>query len=108
DVGNPGGASDSTMNRPRGGIGGRHLSAVTGAIGGKGTGGSGGKTWPANTKAMSNNYTGHSGVDIAAAAGSPIKAASSGVIDYTGWGRGYGNAIFQSLPGGLSAVYGHA
>lgn len=107
DVGNPGGASDATMNRPRGGIGAHHLSAARGAIGGKGGKGSG-KTWPANTKALSNNYAGHSGIDIAAAGGSPIKAAQSGVIDYVGWGRGYGNAIFQHLGGGLSAVYGHS
>ncbi len=85
----------------------------------KGSGGRGGKggkgdrpavsgrAWPANTKALSNNYPGHSGVDIAAAMGSPIKAAAAGTVEYVGWGRGYGQAIFQSMPGGLSAVYGH-
>lgn len=109
DVGNPGGASNATMNRPRGGMGSRHSAHSAGAIrptGGKG-GAGGSKTWPANTRSLSDNYPGHSGVDIAAANGSPIKAAASGKIQYVGTGRGFGQAIFQSLPGGLSAVYGH-
>lgn len=68
----------------------------------------GGRAWPANTRALSGNYPGHSGVDIAAGPGSPIYAAASGPIAYAGWGRGYGQAIFQTIGSGLQAVYGHS
>lgn len=68
----------------------------------------GGRAWPANTRALSGNYPGHSGVDIAAGPGSPIYAAASGPIAYAGWGRGYGQAIFQTIGNGLQAVYGHS
>lgn len=75
---------------------------------GKGAAIGAGRAWPANTRALSGNYSGHSGVDIAAAMGTPIFAAASGPITYAGWGRGYGQAIFQSIGGGLQAVYGHS
>lgn len=91
-------------------VGGRGFARHGNAAGGKNrppAASSGSPHWPANTKLLSGNYAGHSGVDIAAANGSPITAAGPGVIEYVGTGRGYGNAIFQALPGGIMAVYGH-
>jgi murein DD-endopeptidase MepM/ murein hydrolase activator NlpD len=67
----------------------------------------GGVFWPTNTRRLSNNYAGHSGVDIAAGMGAPIWAAQPGRISYTGWGRGFGQAIFERLANGLEVVYGH-
>lgn len=67
----------------------------------------GGIVWPTNTRRLSANYPGHSGVDIAAGQGAPIYAATSGQISYTGWGRGYGQAIFERAANGLQMVYGH-
>lgn len=112
DVGGKAGKASGGGGRqsPTGGRGGRggHGGGASGHAGSGGRGKSGsGRVWPANTRRLSGNYAGHSGVDIAAAAGSPIMAASSGRVQYAGWGRGYGQAIFQSLAGGGSAVYGH-
>src|SRR5690606_8376059 len=67
----------------------------------------GGRVWPGTTRNLSGNYSGHSGIDIPDGMGMPIKAASDGKITYTGWNRGYGQAIFQRMVDGLEAVYGH-
>ncbi|WP_287127569.1 murein hydrolase activator EnvC [Candidatus Cyanaurora vandensis] len=50
----------------------------------------------------------HGGVDFAAASGTPIKAADSGVVIYAGWYGGYGNAVVIDHGAGLATVYGHA
>jgi tape measure domain-containing protein len=68
----------------------------------------GGVVWPTNTRRLSPSYPGHSGVDIAAGMGAPIWAAQSGRISYTGWNRGFGDAIFERLASGLEVVYGHS
>jgi tape measure domain-containing protein len=67
----------------------------------------GGIVWPTNTKRLSNNYAGHSGVDIAAGMGAPIYAPEDGTIVYTGWGHGFGQAIFERFASGIQAVFGH-
>lgn len=66
----------------------------------------GGRAWPTTTRRLSGNYPGHSGIDIPVPVGTPMYAAANGVITYTGWGKGYGNAIFANLAG-MPAVYGH-
>lgn len=96
--------SDRAM-AARGGKGGRGGRGWGGKAGG---GKAGKRAWPANTRTLSNNYAGHSGIDIAAAGGSPIRAASAGTVEYTGWGRGYGQAIFVRGDDGLLQIYGHS
>ena len=63
--------------------------------------------WPTNTRALSGNYAGHSGIDIAAGMGAPVFATRDGQIAYSGWGHGYGQAIFERFASGLQMVYGH-
>lgn len=50
----------------------------------------------------------HSGLDIAAGHGSPIKAAKSGRVLFSGWKRGYGNTVIIDHGGGITTLYGHA
>jgi murein DD-endopeptidase MepM/ murein hydrolase activator NlpD len=50
----------------------------------------------------------HSGIDIGASCGTPIKAAGTGVILSAGWNSGgYGNMTLINHGGGLSTLYGH-
>ena len=49
----------------------------------------------------------HSGVDLAASCGTPIKAAGGGVVFSAGPNGGYGNATIINHGGGLATLYGH-
>jgi murein DD-endopeptidase MepM/ murein hydrolase activator NlpD len=49
----------------------------------------------------------HKAVDIANHTGTPIYAAKAGVIQYNGWGKGYGNEIVIDHGGGMITRYGH-
>ena len=49
----------------------------------------------------------HSGVDLAIASGTPIKAAAAGKVVSAGWLGGYGNATIIDHGGGLATLYGH-
>jgi len=49
----------------------------------------------------------HSGVDIGADYGDPIRAADGGVIIYSDWMGGYGYAVIIDHGGGISTLYGH-
>ena len=49
----------------------------------------------------------HAGVDFAAACGTPIHAADSGVIFAAGPNGGYGNATIINHGAGLATLYGH-
>lgn len=52
-------------------------------------------------------YYGHEGIDLAAAGWTPIYAASSGTVSYSGWFGGYGNAVFINHGGGVQTRYAH-
>lgn len=63
--------------------------------------------WPTASHALSPNYNGHSGIDIPVPIGTPMMAAKDGTVVYSGWGRGYGNAVFMNFDDGSTGVYGH-
>lgn len=52
-------------------------------------------------------HNGHPGIDIAAAYGTPIVAAGTGVVIYASWESGYGNYTCINHGGGISTCYGH-
>ena len=49
----------------------------------------------------------HTGLDIAAPKGTPVKPALPGEVLFTGWQRGYGNVIMVDHGGDMITVYGH-
>lgn len=49
----------------------------------------------------------HSGVDLAGPNHSPIKAADSGNVLYSGWYGGYGKVVIVSHGNGLATLYAH-
>lgn len=49
----------------------------------------------------------HTGLDISAPKGTPVVAADSGEVLYTGWMRGYGQVIIVDHGANLTTVYAH-
>ena len=49
----------------------------------------------------------NSGIDIAASAGTPVKAAGPGEVLYQGWLRGLGQVVIIDHGGDLTTVYAH-
>ena len=49
----------------------------------------------------------HQGIDIGAGTGTPIYAAESGTVFYSGWMGGYGNLILIDHPDGRVTAYAH-
>lgn len=49
----------------------------------------------------------HTGLDISAPKGTPIKAADPGEVLYTGWMRGYGQVVIIDHGANLTTVYAH-
>ncbi|MDF3035342.1 MAG: putative peptidase [Paucimonas sp.] len=56
---------------------------------------------------ISGRWKQHKGVDFAAAAGTPIRAAADGVIDFAGVSGGYGNLVVIKHWNNISTAYGH-
>ncbi|HEY9856758.1 MAG TPA: M23 family metallopeptidase, partial [Stenomitos sp.] len=63
-------------------------------------------TDPVTGKALVDGH--HDGYDLAAAMGTPIRAAKTGTVTFAGNRGGYGNAIILTHAGGWSTLYGHA
>jgi murein DD-endopeptidase MepM/ murein hydrolase activator NlpD len=49
----------------------------------------------------------HSGVDMAAGMGEPIRACRAGTVIQAGWNGGYGNTIVVDHGGGMATLYAH-
>jgi murein DD-endopeptidase MepM/ murein hydrolase activator NlpD len=49
----------------------------------------------------------HSGVDLAAPAGTPVSATADGVVSYANWNGGYGIMVAVLHAGGVETRYGH-
>jgi murein DD-endopeptidase MepM/ murein hydrolase activator NlpD len=49
----------------------------------------------------------HEGIDIGVGSGTPIHAAASGRVVYSGWMEGYGNLVAIDHGRGISTAYGH-
>ncbi len=49
----------------------------------------------------------HTGLDIAAYHGAPIKASDGGVVTFTGWKSGYGYSIIIDHGNGVETLYAH-
>jgi murein DD-endopeptidase MepM/ murein hydrolase activator NlpD len=49
----------------------------------------------------------HEGIDIAVGYGTPIHAAASGTVIFSGWMGGYGNFVIIDHGGGMATAYGH-
>lgn len=89
-------------------------SGSSGSPGSTGTGApsSAGFVWPVSGVVVSGFGMRwgrmHEGIDITASTGTPIRAAASGTVIWSGWRGGYGNAVIIDHGNGLSTVYAHA
>ncbi|OLS03049.1 murein hydrolase activator EnvC family protein [Tissierella creatinophila] len=75
--------------------------------------------WPVPSSGRISSYYGyrihpvlhtqklHTGIDIAAPAGSNVVAASSGTVIYSGWLGSYGIAVMVDHGGGIVTLYAH-
>lgn len=78
-----------------------------GSCGSVAGGGSGWTNPLPNGTYMRGFYAGHSGLDLSAPEGTPILAANSGPVLYSGWNSwGYGNTVVIGH-GPFSTLYGH-
>lgn len=72
--------------------------------------GSGTFIWPTSNHSLSGNdyWSGHLGIDIAAAEGAPVVASDSGMVVYAGSiGGGYGNMVMIDHGNGYHTLYAH-
>src|SRR6187397_520921 len=72
---------------------------------------SSGLIWPVNGPVVSGFGMRwgrmHEGIDIGVGYGTPIHAAASGTVIYSGWMSGYGNFVIIDHGGGMATAYGH-
>lgn len=70
----------------------------------------GGKmAWPTEGHRITQYYSWrHTGLDIANKVGTPLYAAESGKVEFSGWSNGYGNNVVINHGGGKKTRYAHA
>lgn len=56
---------------------------------------------------ISGGYRPHSGIDLAAPAGSPVLAPAAGVVSFANWRGGYGLLVVLDHGGGMQTRFGH-
>jgi murein DD-endopeptidase MepM/ murein hydrolase activator NlpD len=81
------------------------------------TKGSGQMAWPLNARLSSpfgyrihpifKTRKMHTGIDLAAPSGTPIRAADGGTIVFAGWRGGYGKTVIVQHGNGLATLYAH-
>jgi murein DD-endopeptidase MepM/ murein hydrolase activator NlpD len=49
----------------------------------------------------------HTGVDISAGYGAPVRSTAAGVVSFTGWRQGYGRTVMIDHGYGFSTLYAH-
>ncbi|MDF1524562.1 MAG: M23 family metallopeptidase, partial [Trueperaceae bacterium] len=49
----------------------------------------------------------HGGIDLAAATGTPVRAARGGVVAFAGWAGAYGYVVYVDHESGWQTRYGH-
>jgi murein DD-endopeptidase MepM/ murein hydrolase activator NlpD len=65
--------------------------------------------WPTEGKRITQYYSWrHTGLDIANKTGTPLYAAESGTVEYSGWSNGYGYNVLIDHGGGKKTRYAHA
>jgi murein DD-endopeptidase MepM/ murein hydrolase activator NlpD len=86
--------------------------ASAGGSTGTGTPSASGFIWPVNGVVVSGFGMRwgrmHEGIDISASSGTPIWAAATGTVIWSGWRGGYGNAVVVDHGNGLATLYAHA
>lgn len=73
--------------------------------------------WPVNGRLMdgfghrSDPFTGeaatHTGIDISAPQGTPVKATADGIVVHATWNAGYGRCVVLDHGNGYQTLYGH-
>lgn len=56
---------------------------------------------------MSRNDDFHTGLDISASPGNPVRATADGIVSFSGWNRGSGNLVVLEHGFGFSTFYAH-
>lgn len=64
-------------------------------------------TFGTRTHPVFKTKTTHTGLDISAPKGTPVKAADAGEVLYTGWLSGYGHVVILDHGANLTTVYAH-
>lgn len=68
-----------------------------------------GMIWPTTSKRITQYYWWkHTAIDIGGKRGLPIYTVDDGVVEYSGWGTGYGKQVVVNHQNGIKTRYAHA